>query len=188
MFGKSLLRLFSIFVALVFCVPLWAGVPITVTVTSPDDATNFNSPIVGSPVSATITFTGHSNAPGEVAQLSGLGVSGANAADFAITGGTCANGTQLADGNTCTVTIRYLPSSTANETAQLNLNCTIIAVLGGFSLTCNNAGATGSYALYGFAAAAVAAVSAPLLEPRLLTVLSTMLLGLGVFFAARRNA
>jgi len=188
MFGKSLLRLFSIFVALVFCAPLWAGVPITVTVTSADDATNFNSPIVGSPVSATITFTGHSNAPGEVAQLSGLGVSGMNAADFAITGGTCANGTQLADGNTCTVTIRYLPSSTANETAQLNLNCTIIAVLGGFSLTCNNAGATGSYALYGFAAAAVAAVSAPLLEPRLLTVLSTMLLGLGVFFAARRNA
>ncbi|HZT55556.1 MAG TPA: hypothetical protein VFA35_04970 [Burkholderiaceae bacterium] len=188
MFGKSLLRLFSILVALAFCVPSWAGVPILVTVTSPDDATNFNSSSVGTPVSATITFTGHSNTPGQVAQLSGIGLSGTNAADFAITGGTCANGTNLADGNTCTVTIRYLPSSVPKETAQLNLNCTIVAVLGGFSLSCSNAGASGSYALYGFAAAALTAVSAPLLDPKLLTALSAMLLGLGVFFAARRNA
>jgi hypothetical protein len=178
MFGKSLLRLFSILVALAFCVPSWAGVPILVTVTSPDDATNFNSSSVGTPVSATITFTGHSNTPGQVAQLSGIGLSGTNAADFAITGGTCANGTNLADGNTCTVTIRYLPSSVPKETAQLNLN----------SLSCSNAGASGSYALYGFAAAALTAVSAPLLDPKLLTALSAMLLGLGVFFAARRNA
>lgn len=187
MFGKSLLRFFPIFVALAFSASSWAGVPITVSVTAPDDATNFNSPMVGSPVTATITFTGHSNTPGEVAQLSGVGLSGTNAADFAITGGTCANGTNLADGNTCTVTIRYLPSSVPKETAQLNLTCTIVAVLGGFSLSCNNAGASGSYALYGFAAQALAAVSAPLLDPKLLTALSTMLLGLGVFFAARRN-
>lgn len=172
--------------------PLYAGAPVLVNVLSIDDAYNFASPGVSIPTTQTITLTFGANGagPGFVALLNSLAVQGVNAADFAIVpGGTCSAGTMLGPSNpSCTVVVQYLPPSAANETAQLAVNCTTIGVIGGFTLTCGStvAGTTGSIVLYGSALAALVQ-GAPALSPKLLTLLATMLVGAGIYFAARRN-
>jgi centrosomal CEP192-like protein len=47
----------------------------------------------------------------------GSALSGANAADFTITGGTC--GTTLAGNSSCTIGVKFKPTTTASETASL---------------------------------------------------------------------
>ena len=172
--------------------PLYAGAPVLVNVLSLDDAYNLASPGVGTPITKTITLTFGANGagPGIVALLNSLAVKGVNAADFAIVpGGTCSAGTMLGPSNpSCTVIVQYLPPSTANETAQLAVNCSTIGIIGGFTLTCGSSvtGTTGSMTLYGSALAALVQ-SAPALDPKLLTLLATTRVGAGIYFAARRN-
>lgn len=172
--------------------PLYAGTPVFVNVLSMDDAYNLASPGVSIPTTKTITLTFGANGagPGFVALLNSLTVQGVNAADFAIVpGGTCTAGTMLGSSNpSCTVVVQYLPPSTANETAQLAVNCTTIGVIGGFTLTCGTSagGTTGSMTLYGSALAALVQ-GAPALSPALLTLLAMTLVGAGIYFAARRN-
>ncbi len=176
--------------------PLWAGVPAVVGITSIDDAYLFQSPVVGTPVTTTITLNFNAlGTTGLSALLSALTIGGTNASDFAITGGTCmAGSTRLDSGNgSCTVIVKYTPPSTAAETALLAITCsTTVTATGGFSLICTNAppngNSSGSISLLGSALAAFTSVPAPILDPRLLTLLSVMLLGIGVYFAARRNA
>ena len=175
-------------VALFISAPLYAGALIPVIVQSTDDAFDFASPSVGVPVTTTITLTFNANnTSAEAAVLNTLAIQGTNASDYAISGGTCiAGSTNLNSGNqTCTVIVRYTPSSTAAETAQLAINCSTVGIAGGFSLICSPA--TGTISLLGSALAAIAANPAPALSPRWLTLLSTMFLGIGVYFAGRRN-
>jgi hypothetical protein len=180
--------------ALFFHLPLYAGAVLaTVNLKSIDDAYAFASPL-GTPVTQTITLTFDANgAPtGFYALLNSLAVQGVNAADFAIVpGGTCAPSPTMYLGtsppSSCTVIVRYTPSSSAAENAQLAVNCSTIALIGGFTLNCaaSQAGSTGTISLLGSTLAA--AVSAPTLSPAILTLLATLLIAAGTYFAARRN-
>ena len=171
--------------------PLYAGVPATVNIQSIDDAYALVSTGVGAPVTKTITLTFGANGtgPGFVALLNSLAVQGVNAADFSIVpGGSCTAGTMLSAGTpSCTVVVQYVPSSSAAENANLAINCRTETVIGGFTLNCSTAttGSTGTISLLGSIVAA--AVSAPALSPGLLTLLATILIGAGTYFAARRN-
>ncbi|HEX7917076.1 hypothetical protein [Rudaea sp.] len=179
--------------ALLFHVPLYAGAIVaTVNLKSLDDAYAFASS--GTPVTQTITLTFDANGSptGFYALLNSLAVQGVNAADFAIVpGGTCVPSPSMYLGtsppSSCTVIVRYTPSSSAAENAQLAVNCSTIALIGGFTLNCaaSQAGSTGTISLLGSTLAA--AVGAPALSPTILTLLATLLIGAGTYFAARRN-
>jgi hypothetical protein len=68
----------------------------------------------GSTLATTLSNTG--NATLNVGTLS---VSGAAAGDYAISGGTCANGTSLAAGASCTVQVGFTPSAAGARSASL---------------------------------------------------------------------
>lgn len=51
-------------------------------------------------------------------------LSGTNSGDFAITGGTCADGTVLTAGQSCTITIVFTPSASAGTTESATLTVT----------------------------------------------------------------
>lgn len=179
------LRLLCIGIALAVSTPLWAGVPVTVvSISSQDDAYNLTSPGVGqSGASKTITLTIASNNGGTGAQLTTIGTTGNT--DFQVVpGGTCTTSPAvLANGSTCTILVRYTPATANPETGTLALSCNAVALpIGGFTLQCT--GATGNISLFG---SILATISAPLLDPRTLTMFAATLLGLGMFFAARRN-
>ena len=171
--------------AVFVCASAWAGNP---NVLIFGNTANFSSTGVGSPTTQTITLTfGDNGFSTDGAALSALAFGGANAGDFAVVGGTCSPGTTvLSDSNTsCTVVVQYTPSSSANETAQLNGTCTTVGLLGGFTLTCN--GASGEVtSLFGAVLAAV--VQLPMLDPKMLTLLFSLLLAIGVYFANRKRA
>src|ERR1700733_22879 len=161
------------------CASAWAGGLTPVEIFGSN--ANFSSTGVGSPTTQTITITfGDNGTMGQGASLSALTPGGVSAADFAIVGGTCQPGTTvLSDGNTsCTVIIRYTPSSSANELAELDATCTTVGLLGGFTLACT--GASGEIFLFvGSVLAAV--VPLPMLDARMLTALFSLLLEIGVY-------
>lgn len=172
---------------------LHAGTPVnTVNIRSIDNAYALVSSGLGTPVTTTITLTFDANGsgPGFVALLNSLATQGVDAADFAIVpGGTCTAGKILDSGTpSCTVIVQYSPSSTAAENAQLAVNCSTAAMIGGFTLNCaaSTPGSTGTISLFGSVVAAVVQ-GAPALSPRLLTLLAAMLVGAGMYFAVRRN-
>ena len=172
--------------ALFVCASTWAGTPIVGILTGP--AVNFTSTGVGTPTTQTVMLTfGASGTTGVGASLDALSFTGSNANDFAIVGGTCAAGTTvLSSGNTsCTVIVRYTPSTAADEAAALDGSCTTVGLVGGFSLSCN--GVSGQ--LFALIGAVVAAVLGPIpmLDPKMLTLLCSLLLGIGVYFASRKR-
>ena len=172
--------------ALFVCASAWAGTPIVGILTGP--AVNFTSTGVGTPTTQTVTLTfGAFGTTGVGASLDALSFTGSNANDFAIVGGTCAAGTTvLSSGNTsCTVIVRYTPSTAADEAAALDGSCTTVGLVGGFSLSCN--GVSGQ--LFALIGAVVAAVLGPIpmLDPKMLTLLCSLLLGIGVYFASRKR-
>ncbi len=122
------------------------------------------------------------------ASLVSLGLTGADAADFAIApGGTCAAGTTFLypAGATCTVNVSFTPSRPGSESAQLTASCnTIVGAIGGFIVVCN--GTVGTVAaLLGSLVAAATAV--PALSPGMLTALAIALFALASFAALRRT-
>ncbi len=174
----------------VVSMPVWAGVPSytgidgTATVTQlVSTALHSDSPTQ----TLTLTFNSYQAGSGFGSLLNTLSITGANSSDFAIVGGTCTPGsTILSPGNTtCTVTVRYTPSTASPESAQLAGTCSTVGLLGGFTLVCSGA----SGALGGLVGTLLAALSpAPALDPKLLTALCVLLLGIGAYFAARRKA
>jgi hypothetical protein len=170
--------------AVFVCASAWAGNP---NVLIFGTTASFSSSGVGSPSTQTITLTFSDNGnPADGAALSALTFGGANSGDFAIIGGTCAPGTTvLDDGNTsCTVIVRYTPSSGANESAELDGACTTVGLVGGFTLSCN--GASGEVvSLFGAVLAAV--ITLPMLDPKMLTLLFSLLLAIGIYFANRKR-
>jgi hypothetical protein len=173
--------------AMFVCACASAGVPTSVQIFG-GGTTNFSSSGVGVPTTQTITLTfGANGTQAEGASLTALTFAGANAGDFAIIGGTCAAGTTvLADGNnTCTVVVRYTPSTSASESGELDGSCTTVGISGGFTLSCNGTSG-GLMSLVGAVVAAVIAL--PMLDPKILTLLCAMLLGIGVCFASRKQA
>ena len=91
-----------------------------VTITpSPGYLWSWNLSQQGNPATFTVTNSGSTlltlNSPFYT-------LTGPNAPDFAVTGGTCANGGTVAVSSSCTVILSFTPSQYADETATLNIN------------------------------------------------------------------
>jgi hypothetical protein len=185
---RSLRKLFAL-AALLVAGPLWAGAVITpVIVNAADDAYAFQSPGVGTPVTQTITLNFNANGTqGEQALLAPIGITGSG---YSIIGGSCVPGmTNTLDSTirpSCTVVVQYTPSGQVGNNGQLTVNCQTLTAPGGFSVTCTPGVGTGSISLLGSVLAALSR-PAPMLDPKLLTMLAVLLLGLGTYAAARRN-
>lgn len=65
---------------------------------------------------------------GTSATLNAITLSGASAAEFAISGGTCTTGSPslLHNGPTCTILVTFTPTSLGNKSAQINVQTTAI--------------------------------------------------------------
>jgi hypothetical protein len=154
---------------------------------------NLRSTAVGVPgtvqtVTLTLNPNGQTITGGKILSLA---ITGPNMADFAIVpGGTCVAGTTIlfpittTTGQSCTINLRYTPSTAGFESGQIQVTCQASAVTGGFTLTCNAAGATTNLvALFG----ALAALSpVPALDPWMTTALALLMLAMGTFVAMRR--
>jgi hypothetical protein len=70
--------------------------------------------------SPTMTVTLMNTGKGSLTFTSNPGLSGANAADFAITVATCSTASPVAGGSSCTVTLTFKPSTMSLESASLN--------------------------------------------------------------------
>lgn len=175
--------------ALLVALPAMAGIT-TASIFGPGGVTNLTSPTVGTfGPTQTITLTYNANGgTNNGAQFTALGLAGANAGDFAIVGGSCSINTVLGPPGptSCTVIVQYKPSSATPESAQLTGACqTVSLAVGGFSISCNG-GASGPLAsLAGTLLAALA--STPMLDPKTLTALCLLLLGIGVYYANRKR-
>ena len=74
-------------------------------------------------VSAVQTVTVQNQGPGGVT-LTVLNAIGAGASSFSVVGGTCALGTPLFQGNSCTVDVRFAPGSAGLKTASVQIAST----------------------------------------------------------------
>ncbi len=72
----------------------------------------------------TVTLTNNGPVP---VKLSNFNFTGANFAEFARSGGTCALNTDVAEQSTCTIAITFTPTATGNRTATLALASTDIS-------------------------------------------------------------
>ena len=154
---------------------------------------NLQSTAIGVPgttktVTVTLNPNGQTISGGKILSLA---ITGANMADFAIVpGGTCVAGTTILSpittttGQSCTVNLRYTPSTAATESGQLQVTCQASAITGGFTVICNVAGATGTIAALVGALAALSPV--PALDPWMTTALALLMLAMGTFVAMRR--
>jgi len=172
---------------LVAASPAWAGNP-TVSIFATPVPAQFSSTGVNHPVTQTVTVTfGSSGVQGFAALLGAFSFQGTNPADFAVVGGTCQPGTTQLDNSTtsCTVIVQYTPSSGAAENAQLFASCTTVGIVGGIIVNCNGT----SQELDPVTGSVVAAVLSqlPTLDPRLLTLLATLVVGIGAYFATRKT-
>jgi len=102
------------------------GTGTSVTVALSPSPAAFNNQRVGTTSAAlTITLTNSGNGAVTLAAANAVSIAGGNAADFAITGGTCANSLALTaapgPGNTCTVTATFKPSALGAENTTLSV-------------------------------------------------------------------
>jgi hypothetical protein len=171
----------------------FAGVVTFPFVFGSPQTTNFQAPAIGVPgTPGVVTITLNPN--GQVTnagRLVNISFTGPNAPDFAIVpGGTCVPGTTIltpitpTTGQSCTVNIRYTPSGNATESGFLQVTCQASAIVGGFSVVCNAAGATGAIAA--LVGAIGSLVQVPTLDPWMTTALALLMLTLGTFAAMRR--
>jgi len=86
---------------------------------SPSSA-NFASTYVGqSTPDQSITITNTDDNTASLAASNALSIGGANTSDFAVTGGSCGNGTVLSQGASCSVTVNFGPTAGGARTANL---------------------------------------------------------------------
>jgi hypothetical protein len=102
------------------------GTGTSVTVALSPSPAAFNNQRVGTTSAAlTIILTNSGNGTVTLAAANAVSIAGGNAADFAITGGTCANSLALTaapgPGNTCTVTATFKPSALGAENTTLTV-------------------------------------------------------------------
>lgn len=88
-----------------------------------------------------ITFTNTSAS--NIHLNSNAGLSGTNAADFAISGGTCTNGANVGAGANCSIVLTFTPSATGTRTATVSLNTSAagapqVASVSGVGITASN--------------------------------------------------
>ncbi|MBS0487043.1 MAG: hypothetical protein JSS13_06865, partial [Proteobacteria bacterium] len=87
------------------------------------------------------------------------------------------------------VIVQYKASSAAPENAQLTGTCQTVSLgVGGFTLNCNNASGQLASLAGTLLAALASATPTPMLDPKALTALCVLLLGIGGYFASRKRA
>lgn len=186
---RDCVRAVALFSGCIFAGPLLAGNP-TGLFTNPD-ALTFTSPALNTG-SVTQTFTVgllDNGNQGEGSKIGTFSFNTGNPQDFAIVGGTCIQNTTVLDDTvtpTCTVIVQYTPSTTGSEQANFNATCTSVGLPGGFSINCD--GTSGQLGLVFGSILAILTQQAPALDPKLLTLLATMVMGMGAYFAARKSA
>jgi len=86
---------------------------------NPSSAT-FTSTYVGqSTADQSITITNTDDNTANLAASNALSIGGANTSDFAVTGGSCGDGTVLSQGASCTVTVNFSPTAGGARAANL---------------------------------------------------------------------
>jgi hypothetical protein len=65
-----------------------------------------------------VTLTNNDGSP---LNISSIAITGADAGDFMVTGGTCAAGLPVANSATCTITITFMPSVLGARTGTLTI-------------------------------------------------------------------
>ena len=89
--------------------------PVSLTPTS----LAFGNQIVATTSAArTVTLTNNDGSP---LNISSIAITGADAGDFMVTGGTCAAGLPVANSATCTITITFMPSVLGARTGTLTI-------------------------------------------------------------------
>lgn len=164
--------------------PVRAGVPSTIA-PSPFASNTLSSPAVGQFGAATpiTVLCGNGGVANNECRIVTFGLTGTNAADFALAGGSCVPGvTILSNAGTCTVNVQYRASGSAEETALLQAQCVTVSVLGGFSVLCNNS-LQSFDTLFGLF---LPPAAVPAFDRTGIALLSLLLLGVGSFFALRR--
>lgn len=114
-----------------------------------------------------------SNAGPGSATLTQIQKSGANAADFTITGSTCANGASLAEGSTCSVGVAFQPSAAGVRTASLGV---ISNATGPGAIALSGTGVAVAVPAFSVAPAAINLVpskSGVFMQPQVLTLSNT---------------
>jgi hypothetical protein len=101
-----------------------------------------------------------------------------------VPGGTCAVGTPYTNGQTCTVLVQFLGTTSGSFTATLLGQCQFNAQVGGYGINCvlGTQSALGRFAGNGIAAVVDA------LGASGLSLLMLAVLGMGAFFTLRRTA
>src|SRR5208283_1085081 len=82
----------------------------------------FGSVNLGSNSSQTVTLTNVGNANMVLGTPYVQPLTGTNVADFSITGTTCSNGQTITPSNSCTITVKFIPSVAGPESAVLTIN------------------------------------------------------------------
>jgi len=112
----------------------WAGISIS-TASAYSNAAFSTTTVPGQTYTVTITAqTG--NAPSLTYNQIALSPNLGN--QFQIVGGTCNTTTQYVNNATCTVDIKFLGASPGSFTADLMMQCSALASIGGYSISCGN--------------------------------------------------
>jgi hypothetical protein len=186
---KALLAAVMLWIAL----PAGAQVPIPL-IFVPTAVPGFTSSgvgVAGTTQTVTITFNPN-NQTAFAGQLQTLGFQGANAADFLIVpGGTCVIGSTVlapitsTTGQSCTVNVRYTPSTAGAESALMTATCVPVALVGGFAVSCNSV--LGDLTSLAGSILAPVAANIPTLSPASLGVVALLLFAAGAFASLRRR-
>jgi hypothetical protein len=100
------------------CAASGGGAAITMT-PSPGYVWSWNLGQQGNPATLSVTNSGSTTLTLSAPYYT---LSGPNAADFAVSGGTCADGRNVAPTSSCTIIVNFTPSQYTDEVATLNIN------------------------------------------------------------------
>lgn len=179
----------------------WAGAPIAVTgffsgspvgvggsMTFPAQTVNTNSPTQVETVNVQMTAL-DGTTPVSVPPFYNTRFIGASIdnPDFAITGGTCVPGLDIANGGNCTLQLAFTPSAPGARNGVLSVQCAVIASIGVVMVSCDNLiHPFLQLAGVGSAIAAVA-TAVPALGAGSLTALALLLFGASILWMHRRR-
>ncbi len=162
----------------------WAGITGTTAFARSDASTVPTNVVAGQTYTVTLTaLTG--NSPSLTYNQIALSPNLGN--QFQIVGGTCNTTTQYVNNATCTVNIKFLGANPGSFTADLMMQCSALATIGGYSIICGNGtpgiSATAARVVGNGVAAAVDALGAGGL-----TLLAALLFVLTSVIALKRRA
>jgi hypothetical protein len=151
---------------------------------NPLETKDFGSTAVGTAADGALeTVTVHvvNDPPGTAAKIDAISATG----DFTVTGGTCTTLSNMwADGNTCTLQLRFAPLVAGLRNGLLSISCrTLAAVIGVAGVVCDG----GTYSAYNLTGTGIGASAVPALGREGLTLIALALVGTSLFALRRRR-